>query len=120
MIDELNFDFCDIQIYETYVISRIHEGQTLMPKHNSVMTEISESYFKHKFFFYISHRIHSYAVNPEIYYKTCKIENLKGFAVVSNDYKPRANFQVEKMFITKPFQVFKDLGTAIEWGNTLL
>ena len=91
-----------------------------MPKHNKVLVDIAESHFKAKPFVYITHRINSYSVDPKIYYETSKISNLAGFAVVSDKYKAKSNAMVEKMFFSKPFEIFGDLAEAKRWAKTIL
>lgn len=120
MIDFLKFDFCELHIYEHYVIVSIDEGIVVLPKHNVVLKNVVDTYFRNRDFVYITHRINSYAVDPATYYETSKIPNLKGFAVVSKDYKVQANAEVEKLFFSKSFEIFEDLPEAIIWAESLL
>ena len=48
------------------------------------------------------------------------IENLKGFAVVSNNYKAKVNAQIEKMFFNKPFETFAEVEDAFKWAESLI
>lgn len=120
MKDTLTFDFCKITIYEHYVVVVINEGVNLTSKHNKVLSDITETYFANQPFVYITHRINSYSVDPQIYYDTVQIINLKGMAVVSNNYQAKINAKIEKMFFNKPFEIFNDLEDAIEWAETLI
>jgi len=120
MIDLLKFDFCDIEIYEDYVVVTINEGVTVMPKHNTILINIVDTYFRHREFVYITHRVNSYAVDPSIYLETSKIKNLRVFVVVSKDYKAKANAEVEMLFFNKPFKIFDDLQEAKEWAEATL
>lgn len=120
MKDLLKFDFCEIHIYDDYVVVIINEGLTVMSKHNDVLQNIVDTYFRNKPFVYITHRLNSYSVDPATYYETSKIENLKGFAVVSKDYKVQANAEVEKLFFNKSFEIFHDLEDAVAWSNSLI
>ncbi|RXJ51309.1 hypothetical protein [Gelidibacter gilvus] len=120
MTDLLKFDFCEMRIYDSYVIVTINEGITISPKHNIELNNVVETYFINKNFVYISNRINSYAVDPSTYIETSKIKNLKGFAVVSKDYKAKSNAEVEKLFLTKPFEIFNDMTKAIDWTNSIL
>jgi hypothetical protein len=52
--------------------------------------------------------------------ETAKIENLKGFAVVSENYKAKVNAQIEKMFYNKPFEIFTKLDDAFNWADNFL
>ncbi len=114
----LTFDFCKMSIYDNYLVVVIKEGVNLTPSHNNVLLEVTETYFSGKPFVYITHRINSYSVDPKIYFETAKIKNLKGFAVVSKDYKAKTNAKVEKLFFNKPFKIFSELDDAIAWAKT--
>ena len=120
MKNTLSLDFCDVVIYDHYIIVTIKEGTILTPEHNNTLIKITESYFEESPFVYISNRINSYSVNPEIYYKTVQINSLKGFAVVSQEYKAKINAQIEKMFFKKPFEIFSEIEDAVTWAKTLI
>ncbi|OUR91812.1 hypothetical protein A9Q87_08370 [Flavobacteriales bacterium 34_180_T64] len=120
MTDVIKFDFCEMHIYDYYVVVIINEGVTITPAHNQVLINIVDTYFKNKKFVYITHRIHSYSVDPAIYFETSKIENLAGFAVVSDDYKAKSNAEIEKLFLSKPFEIFSTLEDAVSWAKSIL
>lgn len=113
-------DFCEISIYENYVVAIVNHGVNIALKHNKVLVEITENHFKNKPFVYITHRIHSYSVDPKIYFEISKIENLKGIAVVSKDYKAKVNAQIEKRFFSKPFEIFANLSDAFSWTDKII
>ncbi len=120
MKETLTFDFCEMTIYSNYVVTVMKEGVNVVPKHNEVLLKITDNYFKNKPFVYITHRINSYSVDPKVYHETSKIPNLKGFAVVSSDYKAKVNAQIEKMFFDKPFETFSTLDEAFKWADNLI
>ena len=120
MTDLLKFDFCELHIHDTYVVAVINEGLTVMPKHNTILINVVETYFHRKEFVYISNRINSYAVDTSTYLETSKIKNLKGFAVVSKDFKAKSNVEVEKLFLAKPFETFDNLEDAVVWSESIL
>ena len=120
MKETLTFNFCEMTIYSNYVVVVMKEGVNITPEYNDVLVEVTETYFKEKPFVYITHRLNSYSVDPQIYFKTSKITNLKGFAVVSNDYKAKVNAQIEKMFFDKPFEIFTNLEDAFKWSEQLI
>jgi hypothetical protein len=120
MTDVLQFDFCKMHIYENYMIVVMNEGVTVTPAHNQILLNIADTYFKNKSFVYITHRVHSYAVDPAVYIETSKIPNLAGFCVVSNDFKAKSNAEVEKLFLNKPFEIFNTLQEAITWATSFL
>lgn len=120
MIDLLKFDFCEMHVYDNYVIVIMNEGIVVSPKHNIELNKVVEIYYRNKKFVYISHRLNSYAVDTSTYLETSKIKNLIGFAVVSKDYKAKSNAEVEKLFLDKPFEIFDDMDKAISWTTTIL
>ena len=120
MIKSLKYPFCTIDIYSNYVISRINEGFHLTPDKNRILEDIANDYFKDKPFAYITHRIHSYSVDPSIYLQTSKVKNLAGMAVVAEAPLSKGNAEVEKLFLKKPFEIFTDLNGAIEWVKSLI
>lgn len=115
MIPVLHFEFGENQVFEYYVIVLMKEGITVKPKHNKSLEMVAEKYFKGKKFGYISLRVNSYAVDPLVYIETSKIENLVAFAVVAHDGLKESNVELEKLFYTKPFQIFHDLEKAKDW-----
>jgi len=120
MKEKLVFNFCDMTIYNHYVVTVMKEGVNITPEYNSILVGVAETYFLDKPFIYITHRLNSYSVDPKIYYETSKIENLKGFAVVSNNYKSKINAQIEQRFYQKPFEIFTELNKAFEWADELI
>ncbi len=120
MRDFLKFDFCEMHIFDSYLIVTINEGQVVEPKHNTILNNVADAYFRNKSFVYITHRINSYSVDPSTYLETSKIINLKGFAVVSKDYKAKSNVEVEKLFLSKPCETFNDIKDAVSWAESIL
>ncbi|MBF8150048.1 hypothetical protein ITJ86_09085 [Winogradskyella sp. F6397] len=120
MNETLNFDFCNMTIYDHYVIVVVNEGVIVSTEHNNTLIKITETYFPNKPFVYITHRIHSYSVNPEVYSKTAQIKNLIGLVVVSKNYQAKINAKIEKMFFKKPFEIFSELDDAKAWAEDLV
>jgi len=102
------------------MIVEVREGEVIDAQTNNVLENVANTHFRNKPFVYITHRIHSYAVNPSVYESTSKIENLIGFCVVSSNFIAKSNTKIEKLFLQKPFGVFDTLAEAIEWANGLL
>lgn len=120
MTDKLIFDFCEIHIYDHYMIVTINTGVNLSVEHNATLTNIADTYYKNKSFVYITHRINSYSVDPAIYKETSKINNLAGFCVVSKNYLAKSTAQIEKLFLNKPFEIFDTVEEAIEWSKSVM
>ncbi len=115
MIDVLDFEFGEIRVFSNFVVVVMKEGITVQPEHNKQLVLIAEKYYKGKNFGYITYRINSYAVNPMVYLLTSKIDNLVAFAVVSTDGLKLSNIEIEKRFLTKPFEHFSNLDDAKNW-----
>ena len=121
MKETIKYDFCEISIFNHYVVVVAKEGITLTPKHNKVLLKIKDTYFPNNTpFVYITHRINSYAVDPKIYFETSKIKNLIGFAVVSSNFQAKKNAQIEQRFFDKPFKVFSELEDAVAWAEEMV
>ena len=46
----LKYDFCEIEIYNDFIITVMNEGILLTPDKNEVLLEIAVDYFKNKKF----------------------------------------------------------------------
>jgi hypothetical protein len=102
------------------MIVEVKDGVHLIKKHNHVLVNLADTYYRNKRFVYITHRVNSYSVDPAIYNETSKIESLLGFAVVSKTPVSSANALVEKLFMkNKPFEIFKELHEAINWAKSI-
>jgi len=120
MKETLNLDFCDITFYDSYFIIVMKEGVNITDKHNEVLANISKTYYADRSFVYISIRVNSYSVDPKIYHKIGKIDNLMGFAVVSDNYRIKENIKIEQLFFNKPIKLFETKDEAIEWANSII
>jgi len=111
----INHEFCKVEIYTNYIVVVMFQGVILTAEKNDILLGIATKYFKKSNFGYITNRIHSYSVDPSIYFETSKIENLVAFAVVSSKQIDVTNTQLEKTFYKKPFRHFIELEDAISW-----
>lgn len=117
----LKFHFGTIKIFDDYLIANISEGITITKAINADLEQIALKYFPIKPFVYITHRIHSYAVDPNVYIRTSLIKNLAGFAVVSKNQAALNNADIEKLFLNnKPFETFHNIEDAIKWTKLIL
>jgi len=116
---EKTLEFGKLTFHDNYVLAVINEGVNIGSNENDIIIEAAEAHFS-KPFTYITHRVNSYSVDPSIYSKAAKLENLSGFAVVSKGYMAKTNAQIERLFFNKPFEIFSTLDEAIEWTKTVL
>lgn len=120
MKKSLTYDFGVIQIYENYLITVVNSGVHVTPAHNTVLVNLAEEHFANKPFVYLTHRKHSYSVDPAIYLETSKIKNLAGFGVIAEVPVSKANAEVEKLFLNKPFEIFYTLDDALAWAKNII
>lgn len=120
MITFYKTDFGLAEIYDDYMRVVINEGITVSPEDNNTLLEMVENHFKNKPFVYISHRIHSYSINPTVYFETAKIKTLVGLAVVSDSPLQINQTQIEKTFFNKELKHFNDMESALIWKEEIL
>ncbi len=113
------FDFCILKFYDNYVISIVNEGVVVSKAISDKISEAAVNYYQGKPFVYITHRIHSYSVDPNIYKDVSKIKNLAGFVVVSDSKTSIKSALLEKIFLNKPFQIFSNLEDGVLWANNV-
>jgi vacuolar-type H+-ATPase subunit D/Vma8 len=114
------YPFGEVVVYDNYLISVINEGETVTPEYNRELARLAESVYEGRCFGYITHRKHSYSVDPKTYIETSKIENLVAFAVVTNEPVTISNTEVEKLFLRKPVEVFDTIEQAVTWIESLI
>lgn len=120
MPKSLSYIFCNVDVYDHYMIVVMKPGVHLTPNHNKILEEIVNTHYYDRPFVYLTHRIHSYSVDPAIYFETAKIENLAGFGVIAEVPVSGGNAEIEKLFMNKPFEIFSDLEIAITWAKHLI
>ena len=116
----VNLPIGTFNIYDNYLVATMNEGSTVTKDSNKILEDLVEKYYPKKKFIYITHRVNSYAVDPAVYSKTSKIKNLAGFAVVANSRLALSNAEIEKLFLKKPFEIFRNLNDAINWAHAIL
>lgn len=115
-----NLDFCQLELYDDYALAVMHEGIVVDKENNAILVEIAEKHFKDIPFIYITHRLNSYSVDPNVYTKTAQIKSLKGFAIVSKDPIQKAHATYEKKFFNKELRHFNTLKAALKWKDQIL
>ncbi|MGV6831522.1 MAG: hypothetical protein ACWA5P_08195 [bacterium] len=120
MHEELDLEFCTVSIYENYLIVVMNEGIHVTPEYNEILEGIVVKYFRKTPFVYLTWRKNSYSVDPAIYQKTLQIKNLEGFGIITNAIGSSAKAQIEKQFISIPFQIFETIEEAEVWAQHLL
>ncbi len=110
------------QFYSNMVVGEFFEGVHVTHENAVKPIQIAkELYGDSEPIVYVSHRLHSYSMNPVGYHRTVQLfPNFIGFAIVSENKYRRMLVSLEKLFIKKPTAVFYELGQAFEWAGELL
>jgi hypothetical protein len=114
------YNFCTLNFYDSYMVAVINKGIHLAPVENLVLIDAASDFYGDKPFVYITHRKHSYSVDPIVFVKTAKIKNLLGVAVVADVPVSKGNAEIEKLFYNKPYEIFSTLDDAIMWAKQLV
>ncbi len=119
---EHTFDIGKFQYYENIIVGEFYEGVHVTFE-NAIepITMAKELYRNNEPLVYVSHRLHSYSMDPMGYRKTMNMfPNFHGFAIVSTNKYRRMLVSLEKLFIPKPTAVFYELSAAFDWAEQLL
>lgn len=116
---KLTYNFGIITIYDCFIIGEMNEGVVVSNELNKVLIDIGLKYFSKKPVVYISRRTNSYTVDPKVYLRTSKIKNLVGIGVVLENNTIIDSTAVEKLFTSKPFEIFDNLNAAKQWATKL-
>lgn len=115
IVREYQLDVGKIQVYDNYLVAIFDEGATLTLERAYQIIGISEIHFREKPFGIISHRKHSFAIDPVVYTYLRELENLKAFAIVSSREVDMHNFNIESMFYKKPMKFYIEYRNALDW-----
>ena len=119
VIEELNYSFGTVFIFETFVVSEINEGVCLnWEDHGKVITEDVCYYLNTNGsnLIYIAHRINSYSVIASDWLKFFKSSyTLKGYYIVSENSSGLLNSMIENLFFKVKIKRFSSLDAAVNW-----
>lgn len=121
-IVEHTFDIGQFVYYPNIVVGVVNEGLHVTFETAVYPLQAGEQlYGNDKPFVYISHRLHSYSIDPIGYLEAVKLfPNLKAFAIVAKNKRQRMLAHLERLFMKKPIKVFDDLESAFAWAEELL
>lgn len=113
----IELDFGKVWFKDNILIAELNEGILFDVENNRKLLEIGKDVFSNESYGYISHRVHSYAVNPMVYRESANTVNLKAIAVVTNNETCKNNTLLERQFYkdANPFEVFDTLDQAFNW-----
>lgn len=122
-IHELNLDFGDFYLFDTFIVGEIHKDVVVTWKHHfkGLVEELSHLYDQNgKDLVYITNRINSYSVVPSDWLQFFKYSySLKGYGVVSYNQKGMFNAMFEKLFMRSKMRNFDNLQSAVDWAKEL-
>ncbi len=121
-IAEHKLNIGKFQFYTNIVVGEFYEG-VHVTKENAIEPILltQQIYGEYKPVIYISHRLHSYSMDPVGYKEVVDMfPNFKGFAIVSQNKYRRMLASLEKLFIKKPTGVFDNMESAFFWAEQLL
>lgn len=118
MMEILKLEFGRVELHDCFMIAVIDEGETIDIIKAEKLNDLAKATYD-KPFVYITHRMHSYAVDPSVYKSTSRIKNLVGFGIVSSNYMAKSNAMIEKLFLNKPLEIFDTIDEAVSWAHYL-
>ena len=121
-IVEHKLDIGKFVFYTNIVVGEFYEGVHVTKENATEPIQIAlQIYGDKEPIVYISHRLHSYSMDPVGYGEVVKMfPNFIGFAIVSQNRYRRMLANIEKLFIKKPIGVFYDMESAFDWAEGLL
>lgn len=121
-INEKTFSVGRFMFYPNYIVGEFNEGVHVTKKNCIEPLRMAQEMYGTEIpLVYISHRLHSYSMDPVGYKEVSEMfPNFKGFAIVSENRYRRMLAKLEKLFIKKPIAVFYDLDNAFVWSESIL
>ncbi len=115
-IKSYNLDMGKVLFYTNYLVIEIAEGVNFDFEKAQELSVLTKLHFEGRPFGYISHRIHSYSLQPADYMRIKEVfPNIEVFAVVTYNKLQEASVKIESMFFTKGIMSFTKLEIAKAW-----
>lgn len=121
-IAEHNLEVGRFFFYPNIVVGEFNEGVHVTYENATIPIQIAtEIYGGEVPIVYISHRLHSYAMDPVGYKEVVELfPNFKAFGIVAESKRRRMLANLERLFIKKPIRVFSNLDDALKWAETIV
>lgn len=123
VLQEFNYPFADIYIFDGFVVSEIKEGVVFSWEEHAkrIVKDVAEySGTDGGDVIYLSHRIHSYSVKPMDWIHFFKNSfDLRGYGVIGYNSMSFFNTVIENLFFTKKIKRFNSLELAIQWAQQM-
>lgn len=113
---DITLDFGNFKVFENYILGTINNGVVFDAECKTAFAKLSDTYFKGRYFGYISNRVNSYSVDPTIYLDNSEeFAQLKAMAVVTNGYLQESNVNLERQFFKAEMKAFHSIEEASLW-----
>lgn len=120
LLETVELEYAKLEFYRNFVVSTIKEDVVFSKKITSELIELCSSRFQKNNYVYISHRVNSYNVDPNIYRDLEKDANIGGIAIVSKNVSALTMAFFEKNFAKLPFEIFTEYELAVVWAREIL
>ena len=117
VITKNQLSYCNLEFYEHYVILTMYEDSEFNKTSDKEITELLEDYYGQRDFIFITHRIHKYSIDLDVY-KGRRLKNMKGFAIVSKNPEEHQRAIAEQALWNKSFVFFEDINDATDWAES--
>ncbi|WP_420574226.1 hypothetical protein [Kordia sp.] len=117
--DIYTFESGKLYLYDDLIIGEIKEGVHVNSETLMSFFEFFHENYKIPFG-YISYRVNSYSIDPQVYKMLPENHLLKGIAVVSDQKFSSLNAHVEKSFYQGRYELFTTLSAAVNWLDTII
>jgi hypothetical protein len=119
--DKLEFSFGNFYLFDNFVISEIHEGIHFdWDKILEVIGAVMDYYGAHIKIAYISNRVDSYSIEPQLWYKFHKeFDFIIAIATVAYNDFSYINASIEKQFAQISLKRCEELPEAMDWVKNL-
>lgn len=116
------FDIGKFQFYPNIILGEFAEGVHVTKANALHQIQLAqEIYGDGRPFVYMSHRLHSYSMDPVGYGEVVSMfPNFKAFAIISTNKYRRMLANLERLFIKRPIGVFHTLEDAFKWADDVL
>jgi len=121
-IAEHDLDVGKFTYYPNFIVGEFKEGTYVTFENAIVPIQLAiELYGNDKPIVYISHRLHSYAMDPVGYKEVIDLfPNFKAFGIVAKNKRRRMIARLERLFVKKPIGVFEDMDSAMLWAEEII
>ena len=114
IITTLETEIGRFDYYSNMIVSEVNEGVHVTTESAIEPLQRGAQVFGYgKDFVYISHRLHSYSIDPTGYYEAASMfPNFKALAIVATNRRRRMLANLERLFMKRPIRVFDSLEDA--------